>query len=353
MSQGCWRWRGKALESLMTPIPVTILTGFLGAGKTTLLNRLLAEPGFGDTAVIVNEFGAVDIDGALVAGVGAQAFVSSTGCLCCTVAGDVRLTLLRLADDAGQGRGPAFGRVVIETTGMADPAPVLQTFMTNDIMLANFALQGVVTVVDAATGAASFERFAEARRQVAMADLVVIAKADLATPGQIAALGIRIRAMAPHARLLVAEATHVGDVFGLADPVQAVGSPAVASWPPLAASGTPDHHHRHDVAAFGFTADQPLDAGAMAAAITALQRAFGPDLLRLKGIVAERGRDRPTVWHVVQHLVSPPRPLPGWPAGPKQTRLVVIVAGAAGGRLPALMQGLLPQLRRVDATGSA
>ena len=133
----------------MDRIPVTILTGFLGAGKTTFLNRIMGEAGFGDTAVIVNEFGEAGVDGALIEQVEERAFAMSTGCLCCTVSGDVRFTLLRLLDEAERGIGPTFSRMVIETTGLADPAPVIQIFMSNDHLLSRFALNGVVTLVDA------------------------------------------------------------------------------------------------------------------------------------------------------------------------------------------------------------
>ncbi|GMG85493.1 hypothetical protein LNKW23_47150 [Paralimibaculum aggregatum] len=164
----------------MKRIPITILTGFLGAGKTTLLNRLISGSEFRDTAVIVNEFGEVGIDSLLIAQADERAFAMSVGCLCCTVSGDVRLTLLRLLEAAESSTGPAFDRVVIETTGIADPLPLLQAFMTNDFMLSHFALNGVVTLVDAVNGADAIGRFPEAQRQVAVADLVLVTKGDLA-----------------------------------------------------------------------------------------------------------------------------------------------------------------------------
>lgn len=181
-----------------TRIPVTILTGFL-AGKTTVLNRLIGQAGFADTAVIVNEFGATDIDGALVQPGDERAYATSTGCLCCTVSGDVRLTLLRLRNEAEHGVGPSFSRVVIETTGLADPAPVIQTFLSNDIMLNAFVLNGVVTVLDAAHGTETLDTFEQARRQVGVADLVLLSKTDFASQDARRAVEARVTAMNPNA----------------------------------------------------------------------------------------------------------------------------------------------------------
>lgn len=327
------------MQAVTAPIPVTLLTGFLGSGKTTLLNALVRQPLLARALVIINEFGSVGLDHLLVArGDESAAVVAELpgGCLCCTLRADLARTLRELPWRFAREGRRLFDRVVIETTGLADPAPILHTLIKDAQLASQYRLDGIVTTVDGVLAGHTLACQPEARKQVAVADRLVLTKTDLASPDTLATLHAALATLNPAAQRI--EAAHGcvdAGVLMNAGLFDAQGRPSrVLDWlgaqayaPPryrrAGAAADPDRHDAH-IRAFCHVSEQPLERARVLDWLDAVMRSHGAGLLRLKALVNIAGRDGPTVLHAVQHVLHAPLELPAWPSPERRSRFVCI-----------------------------
>jgi G3E family GTPase len=322
------------------PIIANILTGFLGSGKTSLLRRLLRQPDLSDMAVMINEFGEVGLDHLLIEAVDDDVVLLDSGCVCCTIRGDLKDALLRLYARRQRGEIPPFRRVVIETTGLADPAPIVATFAADLMLKHHFRVGNVVTVIDAECGAANLDLYDECRRQVAVADRLVVSKIDIAGPSKAARLRARLSRINSSAEIIESSESDDASAALLTHDThdEATRLDEVRRW--IAASVSDelghDHHDEHDhahesrhgdIRALLLSADEPLDWAAFGLWLSMLLNRHGASVLRVKGLINVVGRDAPVVVQGVQHLIHKPVHLERWPEDVPRTRLVLIVRG--------------------------
>ncbi|MDJ1006367.1 MAG: GTP-binding protein [Paracoccaceae bacterium] len=344
-----------------TRVPVTLLTGFLGAGKTTLLNAVLGDASAGRIAVIVNEFGDAGLDHDLIEVASEETVLMQSGCLCCSIRGDLGRTVADLLSRRAN-EELHFDRIAIETTGLADPGPILQTFTVDPGLSRNFRLDGVVTVADAANGPATLDAQFEAVSQAAMADLIVISKTDLVEPVAADGFEARLRGLNPTASILQAERGKlpVDALFGLGGLRSEATAPQMLAWltppapdplaglsgfaPPKTAPVVPTHDSR--IQSVSIVLDDPIPDRVFEVWLETLIALRGPDILRIKGIVFLEGMDMPFVFHGVQHIFDAPVPLRDWHGRDTTSRIVVIARDISRPELQRSLDMLRARLRK-------
>ena len=314
-------------------IPVTVITGFLGSGKTTLLSSILKKKEMQKTAVIINEFGEIGLDHALIEHTDENIVELQSGCICCTIQGDLNKTLIDLFDKMMNGKVSSFNRILIETTGLANPVPIIHTLMSSIELIRIYSLDGVITVVDSINGEKTLDLHEESLKQLALAEKIILSKTDIVDKDEIKSLVHRIKEINPVSQIIFSKFGNIPleEIFGLGayDPYKK--SADVKNW--LAAEKYKDkkHHHHHDVnrhneniRAFSMMSENPVNMIAFSFFRDMITAALGANLLRMKGIVNIAGEERPAVIHGVQHIFHPVQWLETWPDNDRRTKLVFI-----------------------------
>ena len=314
-------------------IPVTVITGFLGSGKTTLLSSILKKKEMQKTAVIINEFGEIGLDHALIEHTDENIVELQSGCICCTIQGDLNKTLIDLFDKMMNGKVSSFNRILIETTGLANPVPIIHTLMSSIELIRIYSLDGVITVVDSINGEKTLDLHEESLKQLALAEKIILSKTDIVDKDEIKSLVDRIKEINPVSQIIFSKFGNIPleEIFGLGayDPYKK--SADVKNW--LAAEKYKDkkHHHHHDInrhneniRAFSMMSENPVNMIAFSFFRDMITAALGANLLRMKGIVNIAGEERPAVIHGVQHIFHPVQWLEKWPDNDRRTKLVFI-----------------------------